>query len=112
MRDMLEPVAVMPTPHGQRECSQCPPWVKACVHWEGQILSLVDQESPTPSGLCDVHGAADSSGFAVCLGIQRGHCECGLAYTLSLEDHACPDLPAAEAEFRKRELAMLGREAE
>ena len=93
-----------------RECTACPPWVVACAHWEGLITWITD------CGVADSqlknHGCSTCSDFLVYGPIERNiKCRCGDDHyvCLKLGDHY-PDLPAAEAEFRAREAALLGRD--
>ena len=85
------PSSPQPSPNGQRECSQCPSWVLRCAHWEGQVLSLTGPFNDTYG----VHGPA----------VGRSGEYCHNCYA------AGDSLPAAEAEFERRNLELMGREA-
>jgi hypothetical protein len=95
----------------ERECG-CPPWVR-CVHFEGQVLWLVNRagrdQDPATAG-CPKPGG---TGYAIGQGSRVLKCDrCGAhsALLLGLTGTAIfPDLPAAEAEFRAREAALLER---
>ena len=97
------------------ECTVCPPWVM-CAHFEGQILWLSSRRQSR-----HLYNSAD---YGVAVGGEVGPCMqslCGdgclepslyiTAYEYmdrALETDSFAD---AEAEFRRREDALLGREA-
>ncbi len=101
-----------PSPNGhraERECG-CPPWA-TCVHWDGQIIWLADI-SLLPAEF--LRGHTGRSRYAVVWGGKVQPCICGNSQHLIMDgarriDYGY-DLPAAEAEFRKREAALLERE--
>lgn len=94
-------------PNGQRECG-CPPLAKACKHFGDDTVWLITDPSyhaahPQETPLHGVVGPC-----IIDLG-QPGYCGCG-ALRGRKPDFYSGHLPAAEAEFRRREAAMLGRE--
>jgi hypothetical protein len=89
----------------QRDGCGCPPWVLRCVHWDGQILHLVDlsKHQQLCKGRKAPHGTSWSVGQGP-LAHAPGHIvEGGRKGFLS------NDLPAAEAEFFRRERELLGQ---
>lgn len=109
------------TPVGERDGCGCPPHVLRCAHWDGQILILVDTDSPGAAYFPHTcHGGAspwDRQGYSIHRGPQFVKCQrsddCP-ALCLQCERQVClgfgDDLAAAEAEFHRRELELLGRE--
>lgn len=93
-----------------RECG-CPPWALMCRHYDSSILTLVDNKAAEPS-------THPSKGIFASVLFTVGHgdgmitcrCGCGHAVYHNLSQPSLHyDLPAAEAEFRRREAALLGR---
>ena len=100
-----------PTPPERRsECPVCPPWVVWCAHFASRILILSDGIS-NPAG-CARHkrwrllpAVGEGTGFMP----RRTGCGCiGFNEDIWI---TLPTLSDAEAEFRRREAALLGREA-
>ena len=96
-----------------RECG-CPPWAVRCAHVDGQILLLDNSDCPLHGPIDPAYRKGDNE-WAVSLWDemrQSGRYCCKVAFfnSSSLGNLSWyPDLPAAEAEFRAREMAMLGR---
>ncbi len=99
---------------GASECTVCPPWVLRCAHWEGQTLWLFDG---TQFPYSDSHFRV---GLLTVLGTLGECSHCSRHPILRDPSHreSHHDLPAAEAEFTKREeewkrsrdaAALLGR---
>lgn len=102
------------SPERRRECTACPPWVLRCAHWCGRLIVLTPTRLPVEEhrdpwclrNTCEhpfhVNEAPD----------RRVPCAtCGVPNRLLIESYTCHDnIPAAEAEFHRRELALLGRE--
>jgi hypothetical protein len=80
----------------ERECP-CPSWAKPCIHFEGQVVYVVDK---VLTGWYEVHGPTTILVESEDAEVRR-HTGCIPLVTQSL--------PAAEAEFRKREAALLER---
>ncbi len=98
-----------------RECTVCPSWTVACVHWDGQILWLNDERAPgiveAMVGYHDEHG--DEARFAVGLGTAVEPCICSPGHlVLNIPGESFiefSNLPAAQTEFlRRAELLRLG----
>jgi hypothetical protein len=116
---MFEQAAVMPRPNGhraERDGCACPPWVR-CIHFDGVILGLSERDKISLPGCSDCGGGKERTNVAFGVHTFREpvqHCPCGYPGWLSSQvvtpSMSFPDLPAAEAEFRRREAAMLRRE--
>ena len=93
-----------------RECTVCPPWVLRCAHWDGKVLALaLSTEDTNHIAPC---GPMTCLKIHVNTAVGYGPCEsCGVPDRLhGITDFTChDDLPAAEAEFRRREATLLGR---
>ncbi len=87
-----------------------------CIHIDGRlVLSLRD--SLACKALHRASCGSQSFPFNYSIGsggrLARADCGCDMENFWGTTMQAkFPDLPAAEAEFRKREAALLGREAE
>lgn len=92
------------TRNAGRECTQCPPWVVRCAHWDGQTLvissDVIFLESPCPAGRPHHREYAE---YVVGNAAPR-HGGCMIMDNVISTD----DLPSAEAEFYKRERELLG----
>lgn len=95
-------------PSSERDGCGCPSQVKLCAHWNGLVLVLSERFA-TPA-----HPFAFKAPFGVVLGGPWLTCGChGLRARRGIDNVYVLDFdtfPAAEAEFRRREAAMLGRE--
>ena len=91
-----------------RECG-CPPWVLCCANWDGQILVLVDEDAAAPH--CGIDGVLAPYCVAVIPGYGPCSGGCGNIIVIGHDGRYSDttNLPAAEAEFRAREAALLGR---
>ncbi len=93
-----------------RECG-CPPWVVPCVHFDGYVLWLTDEELAHAS--LAAHG---NGGFNVVGGREEDltNCDCGdphkIFRVVDAEHSLGLTLDAARDEFRRRESELLGRE--
>lgn len=90
-----------------RDGCGCPPWVLRCAHWEGQILVM--GPPPFDHNCC---GRLTSAAFILGVGTKYVPCSCaGCGFPLLDGGPAeeFRDLPAAEAEFARREAVLLGR---
>jgi hypothetical protein len=113
---MLEPTAVSPNGHrAERDGCGCPPWVR-CVHFEGVILGMSERDKISLPGCPLCRGGKEHalSGFGVHTfrePLQR--CACGYPGWFDSQEIGASagfdNLPAAEAEFRRREAALLGK---
>lgn len=99
--------------NGARECG-CPAWAR-CAHYGDEILWMSDYFGPDYPSAHRPYGKR----FRVSVGqIELSSCwfsKCPEVHpTLYSSEPVAgfDDLPAAEAEFRRREAAMLGREEE
>ena len=99
-----------PRARAERDGCGCPAWVLRCLHWEGRILVLVDRKLVLSCSLAGNPQAGfacwDLAHFA-----SKQRC-CGRHYALldrrNFKAYGI-DLPAAEAEFARRERQLLGR---
>lgn len=96
------------TDRDERECPICPPWVRRCGHWDGRVLVL-GPLTRHPSHLI-------VSPWAIWSGTEwfkhNPPCVGCVGLIGKGETVECSNLPAAEAEFAKREAILLGRENE
>lgn len=97
---------------GGRECS-CPEWVLKCAHWDGQLLIIADYVQPCRH-ICS-RSAPQLPRYRTGLLVGFRPCEVkDCPEVMGEGDEAwsiqTDDLPAAEAEFSRREALMLGRE--
>jgi hypothetical protein len=94
-----------------RECTVCPPWVVRCAHWDGRVAWLISD-----SGWQEGHGQERDATqlYSICIGVlaEEAH------FCSARPEHHCirtevsaraDNLPAAEAEFHRREAQLLGR---
>lgn len=91
----------------QRDGCGCPPWVVRCVHWDEQILSLVDSDMPTPEGMRGCHSPATRQGLFVTDGVEGELCTCGTNSVPDEHPQSFPDLAAAQAEFDRRAAELV-----
>jgi hypothetical protein len=105
---MPEPAAVSPNGHrAERDGCGCPPWAKQCVHFEGRIVCLHDEQVAAnlhkPGCPRREYG---QNPYAITTGgsIEPYGCGCELdgCWDPDTLSH-WPDLPDAEAEFHRRE---------
>lgn len=88
------------------EC-RCYPWVVRCAHLENRVVILVDNSLPTPEALQGCHGGPSFNDFNVGSGEWKPCGEgCGMGGT-TIFNPTFPDLPAAEAEFHRREEELI-----
>jgi hypothetical protein len=98
----------MPSPNGhraERDGCTCPPWVLRCAHLGNHVVVLADSTllAPTKHFVLNRWGVADGV-------MHECSCGCGLRkFGRPGNATYSNDLPAAEAEFRKREAALLER---
>jgi hypothetical protein len=112
---MSEPSALSPNGHrAVRDGCGCPPWVIRCAHWDGQILVLGETALHHPIR-CNLE---PSGHFGVFIGERFQPHDCGRSGHMLLPPTSSwgtgfpfRSLPAAEGEFHRREMALLGREA-
>lgn len=108
----------MTSPNGhraERDGCGCPPWVR-CVHFDGQILWLVDRAArdrdPNIAG-CPKPGG---TGYAIGQGRRVTPCDaCGLHPALHLGPtgtSVLPNLLDADDEFDRRHIELVGRPPE
>jgi len=100
---------------GERECNQCPPWVVRCAHWDGRLITLSDSEVAATLHVCGYPFEVDRYRVNT-LEESDWHpasCGCPLLKGLKTGNQSTfgDNFPSAEAEFYKREAALLGREA-
>ena len=92
----------------QRECG-CPEWVVRCAHWDGQVLVLdeTSEKQPGPRK----HAGFRTATFLVGTHPERHKCDCcGTGVFMPSESQVffeTDDLPAAEAEFHRREQELV-----
>jgi hypothetical protein len=97
----------VPSPNGhraERDGCGCPPWVR-CVHFEGQVLTLRDNVAAKAlhDASCISQGFVYPYSVAIGGTLRPAGC-CDMDCFWNSQDLIdCPDLPAAEAEFRRRE---------
>lgn len=94
----------MPTP--ERDGCACPPWVVRCAHWDGRVLVLA------PLTMHPGHQVL--SPWAVWSGTEWFKHGLGCTECIGLFGEGATSqwasLPAAEAEFSRREAELLRRE--
>ncbi len=93
-----------------RDGCQCPPWVLRCVHFEGQVLRLHDLN--VGMSLHDPHCSRRNFplSYAVALGGELRPATCGCKLDTCHDPtfrRMFRDLPAAEAEFERREALLV-----
>lgn len=95
-------------PVRESECTVCPPWVLRCGHFEEQTLYLCDVKTHLHNHSVKVLR------YAVTLG-ELVDCNCGRGDNILVTDEEGPgrykNLAEAQAEFTRREAALLRREA-
>lgn len=90
-----------------RECTVCPPWVADegfCAHINGVVLAL--GRDPAVNRRYLVGGPCKAAEINPEFGYL---CGCDDPATFHSDDFETDSLPATEAEFRRREAALLGR---
>lgn len=97
----------------ERDGCGCPDHLVQCVHFDGQILWLVEEAAILRSGVMDgLH--AGHQGFGVGCGTKVVPCPCSPEHlVLDIRGDAFSNfdtLPEARAEFAERERKLLGRE--
>jgi hypothetical protein len=109
----------MTTAERVRECG-CPVWVEPCVHFDGQVLWLMDGVGAVRShaSTCERFPGSDwpaSRRYAVALGPESGLGPCDVCDqgTFIEEQFTTTGsiLRDARAEFDRRATQLLGREA-
>ncbi len=97
-----------------RECG-CPPWLEPCVHFDGVVLAMADENVPTPEGFDPKHAPAQAGvpRYGVMTIQDRNPCSCcGMSMGERIgELFTTDDADAARDEFHRREAELLGREA-
>ena len=93
-----------------RECPLCPAWVVRCAHWEGKVLVIARsiRRGGRRFPLSGLHPKVRFD-YSVVSGMFEDCVCCGTEKALFPVDQAfdTDDLPAAEAEFARREAALL-----
>lgn len=96
----------------QRDGCGCPDFVLRCGHWDGQVLRLVGNSAAKllhdPRCRCQLFGP----NYTVADGGQLGPAMCGCDmenFWNASGGTRFDTLPAAEAEFARRERELLGR---
>ena len=91
-----------------RECG-CPQWVVRCAHLEGRVLALTDGYESKVAHSCDVFKDWEGSHYSIGLS-SLGYIlcpDCEMKCLNGSSDWHSSDLPAAQAEFQRRELELL-----
>lgn len=99
-------------PSAERDGCGCPPWVLRCAHWEGRILVLADKRISRSLHVCGMTFAGEEDFSVANRKPEHWHpalCGCPLIHGYAIGT-PFPNLPAAEAEFERRQLVLLGRE--
>lgn len=96
------------------ECTVCPDWLERCSHFGGTIIWLGKLSNPRVLQVLVNHADADSVGFVVCQGESIIRCGCSPKHLrLRRGSHPLQEtfshITDAEAEFYRREAALLGR---
>lgn len=103
----------VPTP--DKECG-CPDYAVQHAHFEGQILAITDDYAAARAHKesCRCHSYDFKQYKVLCGNLIGLHpCGCGVRGFDGAAIHGYfSDLPSAQAEFDKRNLALMGREEE
>ena len=98
------------TPQERRsECPVCPPWFVMCAHLDGQVVGLISSDLARPC----LPGHECSRAFTVNGPSSQRQCSCAVDHLVFVNPGVREfDLfEQAQADFRRREAALLGREA-
>jgi len=94
-------------------CCGCPEWVRMCAHFEERRLALVDEMAAAKTHDCFL-GNYLGGRFGVSLGgdalVDCSECD-NQVFAITTVSYLSSDLPAAEAEFHRREQELLRSES-